>query len=310
MELNPDAHVDTSQVEDGRGGGGGGMGGLSIPMGGGGGGGKGGIVGLVIGLLVLLVGGGFGANAVLGGDGGGDSGAGDNTTISQECADSQADRTKQQDCQITLYVNSIQSFWQAEQPKVTGKPYTPVDTHLFSGQVQTGCGAADAGVGPFYCPNDKKVYIDLTFFNELASRFGATGQFAQAYVLAHEYGHHVQDMLGTLADVDRQQQRDPNNPNITVPLELQADCYAGVWMKYAAQTKDSSGKPIFTNVSDQDVKDAVNAARSVGDDAIQKQAGQQIDPKEFTHGSAEQRGQWTTTGYTSGDPKACNTFGN
>jgi uncharacterized protein len=305
MELNPDAHVDTSQVEDGRGGGGG-MGGLRIPVGGGGGG-RGGIIGLVIGIIVLLAGGGVGANAIFGG--GGDGGGSDNTAISQECADTQADRTKQQDCQITLYVNSIQAFWQTELPKVSGRQYTPVDTHLFSGQVTTGCGAADAGVGPFYCPNDKKVYIDLTFFDELANRFGAKGQFAQAYVLAHEYGHHVQDLLGTLADVNRQQQRDPNNPNITVPLELQADCYAGVWTRYASQTKDQSGKPIFTNVTDKDIQDAVNAARSVGDDAIQQQAGQQVNPQEFTHGSAAQRGQWTVTGYSSGDPKACDTFG-
>ncbi len=304
MELNPNAHVDTSQVEDARGSGGGGGSGLGgLPIGGG----KG-IIGLVIGILVLLGGGGYGATQVFGGGGG--SSPTDNGSISAECADSNADRTKQEDCQIALYVDSIQAFWQTELPKAYGKTYQPVKTHLFSGQTDTGCGAADAGMGPFYCPNDKLVYIDLTFYDELANRFGAKGQFAQAYVLAHEYGHHVQDLNGTMADVDRQEQRDPNNPNITVPLELQADCFAGVWAKYASTTKDDKGNLIFNSITDQDIQDAVNAAGSVGDDAIQKQAGQQVNPDTFTHGSSAQREQWTKTGFSSGDPKACNTFGN
>jgi uncharacterized protein len=300
MELNPNASVDTSQVEDARGGGGGG--GFNLPIGGG----KGGIVGVIVGLIVLLAGGGYGATQVLGGGGGGSS---DNTAISQECADNQADRAQQEDCQVALYVDSIQAFWASEYPKAYGGTYQPVNTHLFSGQTNTGCGAADAGMGPFYCPNDKKVYIDLTFYDELANRFGAKGQFAQAYVLAHEYGHHVQDLNGTMADVDRQEQRDPNNPNITVPLELQADCFAGVWARYAATTKDSKGNLIFNKITEQDIQDAVDAAGSVGDDAIQKQAGQQVNPDSFTHGSSAQREQWTKTGYSSGDPKACHTFG-
>jgi uncharacterized protein len=303
IELNPDAHVDTSQVEDARGSGGGGR--LGLPLGGGGGG-RGGIVGVIVGLIVLLAGGGYGANQILGG--GGDGGS-DNTAISQECGDNQADRAQQEDCQVALYVDSIQGFWTSEYPQAFGGTYQPVATHLFSGQVSTGCGAADAGMGPFYCPNDQKVYIDLSFYDELANRFGAKGQFAQAYVLAHEYGHHVQDLNGTMADVDRQQQRDPNNPNITVPLELQADCLAGVWAKHAATTKDSQGNLIFNKITDQDIQDAIDAAGSVGDDAIQRQAGQQVNPDTFTHGSSAQREKWTKTGYSTGDPKACNTFG-
>jgi uncharacterized protein len=302
MELNPNASVDTSQIEDARGSGGGG-GGLRLPLGGGGG--KGGIVGLIVGLIVLLAGGGYGVTQ-LGGGGGGSS---DNTAISQECGDTQANRSQQEDCQVALYVDSIQAFWTAEYPKAFGGTYQPVTTHLFSGQTNTGCGAADAGMGPFYCPNDRKVYIDLSFYDELANRFGAKGQFAQAYVLAHEYGHHVQDLNGTMADLDRQQQRDPNNPNITVPLELQADCLAGVWAKYAATTKDKNGNLIFNKVTEQDIQDAVDAAGSVGDDAIQKQAGQQVNPDTFTHGSSADREKWTKTGYSTGDPKACNTFG-
>jgi predicted metalloprotease len=291
MELNPDAHVDTSQVEDGRGGGGGGL-----PLGGGG---RGGLVGLVIGIIVLLAGGGYGATQVLGG--GGDSGGGDNTTINQECADSNADRTKQLDCQNTLYINSIQAFWTAELPSVFGKDYQPVDTHFFEQQVSTGCGAADSGAGPFYCPNDKKVYIDQSFYQELTDRFGAKGQFAQAYVLAHEYGHHVQDLLGRMAGVDTNAE--------SVMLELQADCYAGVWAKHATETRDSKGNAIFTSITDQDIQDAIEVAGKIGDDALQKQAGQEVNPDTFTHGTSAQRQHWLSTGYSTGDPKACDTFG-
>ncbi len=303
MELNQDAQIDTSQVEDQRGGGGGGLGGM-LPIGGGG---RGGLIGVVITVLLVLVGGGVGASQLFGGSGGGNT---DNTNINQECSSGNPDRLQNTDCRNTLFVNSIQNFWQTELPQVFGRPYQPADTVFFASQTSTGCGAADSGMGPFYCSVDKKVYIDLTFYQELQTRFGAKGEFAQPYVLAHEYGHHAQDLVGTEGQVQRAEQRDPGRANqYSVMLELQADCFAGVWAAHATRTKDASGRPLITSITQQDIQDAVNAAGSVGDDTIQKQAGQQVNQDKFTHGSAAQREQWFTTGYQSGDPKACNTFG-
>ncbi|WP_027344675.1 KPN_02809 family neutral zinc metallopeptidase [Hamadaea tsunoensis] len=298
MSLNENADVDTSQVTDVRGSGGGGGGGFRM---------GGGLIGTLVTLALLVIGGITGVN-VLGGGGGGD-GSGDNSTVQQECATTNPDRTKNEDCRNILYINSIQAFWQTELPDVYSQPYQKVNTVFFSQAVNTGCGQADSGVGPFYCPEDKRVYIDLTFYDELASRFGAKGQFAQPYVLAHEYGHHVQDLLGTEADVNKQQQSDPGAANqLSVKLELQADCYAGVWAKHATETKTASGKPIFTSVTQQDLDQALQAAASIGDDKIQQQSGGRIDESKFTHGTAQQRHDWLLKGYTTGDPKACDTF--
>src|SRR5581483_6802720 len=187
--------------------------------------------------------------------------------------------------------------------------YQKVDTVYFSNAVNTGCGAAESGMGPFYCPLDHKVYIDLSFYDELANRFGAKGQFAQPYVLAHEYGHHVQSLLGTEQQVRRQQQRDPDNANeLSVRMGLQADCFAGVWAKHAPETTDASGRPIFKSVTQEDINQALDAAASIGDDVIQKQAGGSVNESKFTHGSAAQRKGWFATGYDSGDPRQCDTF--
>jgi predicted metalloprotease len=306
MSLNENAEIDTSQVEDqrGSGGGGGGIGGIPIPIGGGGRGG--GMIGLIITVILVLAGGGFAGSQLLGGGGG----QTDNSKLNQACSTANPDRLKRLDCRNTLYVNSIQNFWQTELPQVFGQQYQPADTVFFSQRTVTGCGAADSGVGPFYCPPDRKVYIDLTFYTELTNRFGARGEFAQPYVLAHEYGHHVQDLLGTEAAMRRAAQRDPGNENkLSVMLELQADCYSGVWSAHATQTRDAKGQPIFTQVTQQNIQDAVNAAGAVGDDTIQKQAGRQVNPDTFTHGTSAQREQWFTQGYRTGDPKACNTFG-
>ena len=304
MALNDNAQIDTSQVEDRRGsGGGGGLGGISL----GGGGGRGGIVGLIIGVIVLLAGGGYAGTQLLGGGGGGQS---DTGNLDKTCSTANPNRLQQTDCRNALYVNSIQNFWQTELPQVFGKPYQPADTVFFARQTSTGCGAADAGMGPFYCPADKKVFIDLSFYDELTNRFGAKGEFAQPYVLAHEYGHHVQDLLGTEAAMDRARQRDPGNANrYSVMLELQADCYSGVWTAHATQTRDAGGQPIFKQVTQQDVQDAITAAGSVGDDAIQKQAGQRVNQETFTHGSSQDREKWFNQGYRTGDPKQCDTFG-
>jgi uncharacterized protein len=171
---------------------------------------------------------------------------------------------------------------------------------LFREGVDTGCGVADSGVGPFYCPTDEKVYIDLSFFEELKRRFGAPGDFAQAYVLAHEIGHHVQKVLGINEQVRRAQEANARQQNpLSVKLELQADCFAGVWAHSTGQR----------NILDPgDVEEAMGAASAVGDDNIQKMSRGSINPESFTHGSSEQRMHWFTEGYRSGSPAACNTF--
>jgi uncharacterized protein len=298
MELNRDAQIDTSQVEE-RGSAAGG--GLRIPVGGG----RGGVVGLIVTVIVLLAGGGFAGSQLLGGGGGAPSGGG----LSQECATTNPDRLDSLDCRNVLYINSIQDFWQSALPDTLGAAYQESDTEFFRGQTQTGCGPADSGTGPFYCPADRKVHIDLSFYQQLTDEFGAKGEFAQPYVLAHEYGHHVQDLVGTMAKVNRAEQAGGATASrFSVMLELQADCYAGVWARHATETRDAAGRPIFTSVTAQDIQDAVDAAGSVGDDAIARQAGQRVNPDSFTHGSSAQREHWFSQGYRTGQPQGCDTF--
>jgi predicted metalloprotease len=299
MELNERADVDTSSIEDRRGGGGGGGGGFPIPIPTSGGG----IVGLIVTLLAVLVGGGFGVNAITN-----DDQPADNSAIEQRC--SSADKLELLDCRNGLYITSIQNWWSKRLPESFGEQYQKATTVYFEQAVNTGCGSADSGVGPFYCPADHKVYIDLTFYRVLADQLGARGEFAQPYVLAHEYGHHVQSLIGTEAQMRRQQERDPGDANeLSVKLELQADCYAGAWAKNATQTKDADGDPIFKSITDQDIQEGLDTAAAIGDDTLQQQSGQQVNPDAFTHGTSAQRQQWFRTGYDSGDPKACDTFG-
>jgi predicted metalloprotease len=185
----------------------------------------------------------------------------------------------------------------------SGQSYTPTTLVLFSGATQSGCGAASSQTGPFYCPADQKVYLDLGFFEDLRTRFGAAGDFAQAYVLAHEVGHHVQQQTGIAAEVRRLQQEagDQGRVNdLSVRMELQADCLAGVW----AQTVYEAG-----DLEPGDIDEGLRAASSVGDDRIQEGAGMAVNPETWTHGSAEQRSSWFNRGYDSGDPAACDTFG-
>nr|MDT0659612.1 neutral zinc metallopeptidase [Micromonospora sp. DSM 115978] len=298
MELNENARIDTSQISDRRGSGGG-IGGLPIP------GGGGGLVGIVITLLAVLVGGGFGINAMTG-DGGEPA---DNAGLEQRCA--AEDALSQLDCRNTLYVNSIQAWWRVALPQHFGERYQETDTVFFDQAVSTGCGQAGSGVGPFYCPADRQVYIDLTFYQVLAEQLGASGEFAQPYVLAHEYGHHVQTLLGTEAQVRRQQERDPGGANeLSVMMELQADCYAGAWASNATGTADEAGQKIFTSITEQDIREGLDTAAAIGDDTIQERSGGgRIDESKFTHGSAEQRQEWFKRGHDSGDPTACDTFG-
>jgi uncharacterized protein len=297
MSLNEDAQIDTSQVSDVRRSGRGGIGGLPI--------GRGGLVGTLITLALLVVGGITGVNVIGGDDGGGQDGG----ELAQACSTANPDRLELRECRNALYVNSIQDYWEEALPQSMGEPYQHTDTFYFSRLVDTGCGQADSGVGPFYCPVDGHVYIDLTFYDELARRFGAEGEFAQPYVLAHEYGHHVQNLLGTSEQVRRAQQREPANANrYSVLLELQADCYAGVWAKHAATTTDRSGQRIFTSVTQRDIDQALDAAAAIGDDVIQRRSGGPIDESAFTHGTADQRKDWFSRGYGTGEPRQCDTF--
>lgn len=295
--FNRKGKLDTSQVEDRRGQ-------RMGPMGGGLGAlaGGGGVVGIVITLAVLLLsgsltgsgGGGLGGLAPLDG-----TTAGNDSTISQDCQTG-ADAAERDDCRMVAYVNSIQEYWTEEYQR-RGDEYQPSTTVFFTGQVSTGCGTASSAVGPFYCPADDKVYIELEFFDLLRERFGAQGgDFAPAYVLAHEYGHHIQDIEGSLS----QSQQDPQGEDSgAVRVELQADCFAGVWAKNAAATG------IITSLAREDIVDALSAAEAVGDDRIQEQTQGQVNPETWTHGSSEQRQEWFSTGYDTGDPDACDTFG-
>jgi uncharacterized protein len=201
---------------------------------------------------------------------------------------------------FSVYVfTNVQRSWE-KTFAAEGKPYRHAELVLYSGAVNTGCGGASSAVGPFYCPADGRVYLDLSFYQELSDQLQAPGDFAWAYVIAHEMGHHVQDELGTSDEVDRERSRNPDEANsLSVRLELQADCYAGVW----AGTVYASG-----DLQSGDLKEAVTASAAVGDDRLQRQATGSVNPDTFTHGTSEQRMKWLQTGYRSGDPGDCDTF--
>jgi predicted metalloprotease len=198
---------------------------------------------------------------------------------------------------VSFVLDSTQNFWR----RALGPEYPDAKLVLFRGATQTACGVGQSQSGPFYCPGDQKVYIDLDFFEELKTRFGAPGDFAQAYVLAHEIGHHIQNVTGTEPKVRRMQQQRPEMANqLSVRMELQADCYAGVWAHDAARQN---------LIEPGDLGEGLGAAAAVGDDRLQKQATGRVQPEAFTHGTSAQRMQWFKRGYDSGDPQSCDAFG-
>ncbi len=290
--FNKDARLDTGQVQDRRKSGGAVVGGL--------GGGA-----AIIAVILALI---FGGNPL--GEGGENpldqfiqqptSEQGDEQPDIAEC-ETGADAEARQDCRIVAYVNSIQEFWTDEFARHDAE-YVMSVTTLFAGSTQTGCGFAQAQTGPFYCPPDQGVYLDLGFFQQLETQLGAQGgPFAEAYVLAHEYGHHIQNLTGVLA---RAQNRDTGPDSDAVKIELQADCYAGLWAHHA------EGTETLQTLSQEDIEIGLDAAATVGDDHIQSQMGGQVHPESWTHGSSEQRQQWFMTGYQTGDFFACDTFAN
>ncbi|MBC7925440.1 MAG: neutral zinc metallopeptidase [Bryobacteraceae bacterium] len=273
----------SGDVEDQRGGGGGGMG-----FGGGRGVGIGGL--LIAGVLSVIFGRDFITPLLF-------SGGEAQPTGQARPVDDARSRAEEPKVQFVSFVlDDAQNTW----TKLLGERYQRARLVLFRDVVQSACGSADSATGPFYCPGDQKVYIDLSFYDELDRRFGAPGDFAQAYVLAHEVGHHVQTLLGISGKVRRAQQGNPGSANqLSVRLELQADCFAGVW---GHSTKQRG------ILEAGDVEEGLAAAAAVGDDRLQKQGRGTVSPESFTHGSSEQRMSWFRKGFESGDVQACDTF--
>lgn len=294
MQFNEGAELDLSQVSDQRG-----VGGRVAGVGGGLG-----VVGLIVYFLIQqftgiqlptsgLESGGLSPNSQV-----------ESGQLAEKCKTG-ADANRDSDCRVVATINSIQAFW-TDQFARSGRSYQVTKTNFFRNSVNTRCGNATSAVGPFYCPADSQVYIDLDFFNELRTKFGAQGgPFVEAYVLAHEYGHHVQNLLGTS---DRVSSRTGPTSD-SVRLELQADCYAGAWAKAATTTPSANGQPLITNITQDDVNAALDAAARIGDDFIQRElGGGRVDTTKFSHGTSQQRQKWFTTGLQTGDPARCNTF--
>lgn len=279
MTIRRGARLDPSQVRDRRGV----SPGKGIALGGG-------LAGIVALVLVLLMGG--DPSQLTGALSGEQVGTGQENDLSDECRTG-ADAAERDDCRIVAYVNSVQAYWSGA---VQG--YRQAPTTFFSGGANTACGYADSRVGPFYCPGDGGIYIDLGFFDALQSDFGAKGgELAEAYIIAHEYGHHVQNLLG-----DLQAGGGAGAESLAVRTELQADCYAGVWASHAVETG------YLEPITAAQVAQALDAAAAVGDDRIQQNMQGWVNPETWTHGSSAQRQTWFRVGWETGDPRNCDTF--
>jgi uncharacterized protein len=275
-----------ADVIDVRGGGGGRRGGTALPVGGGVG-----IVGVIIFLAIQLLGGSSGGFQIPAGF--------DTTTRAPGGEPIPADQDPERDLRdFSVYVfNDGQATWERTF-QAQGRPYERAKLVLYRAGVNTGCGSASSAVGPFYCPADRRVYLDLSFYRDMERQLQAGGDFAWAYVIAHELGHHVQQQLGTMAQVDDIRRSDPERANdASVRLELQADCYAGVW-----------ANTVFDQLEPGDLDEAIRASEAVGDDRLQQQAGRRVDPDTFTHGSSAQRRAWFERGRARGEPADCDTF--
>lgn len=295
MTFREGAQLDSNRVKSGGGGRGG-----KIALGGGAG-------GLVIIVLALLFGGDPGS--ILGQL----SGTADNSAESSgtdgsfEQCKTGTDANSDVDCLVIGTVQSLDDVWESELGPQTGVVYVQPEVQIFSGSTNTGCGNATSAVGPFYCPADSTAYFDTSFFQVLVDRFGSSGgQLAQEYVVAHEVGHHIQNQLG---DIGRAQADPQGAQSGAVRVELQADCYAGIWANHAAVIPDSNtGEPFLEPLTDTDIRDALSAASSVGDDRIQQASSGRVNPEGWTHGSSEQRQAWFSVGYRTGQVSACDTF--
>jgi len=291
VKFNRRARLDTSQISDRRGIGRGG----SIAAGGG--------LGAVALLLLALCTGANPASLLDDSTNQIQAQPGSIDNLQTECR-TVADIDENADCRFVLYVNSIQDYWTDEFAR-RGADYPIAVTTFFTGSVTTGCGTASSQVGPFYCPADTGVYLDLGFFDELRTRFGASGSdFGEAYVLAHEYGHHIQNLTGQMQQV----QPGSGPTSGAVRLELQADCYAGVWARHAENNPVEGGEPLITDIDAQDHREGLEAAGVVGDDYIQERFQGTVSPESWTHGSSEQRQRWFDTGFDSGRLESCDTF--
>ena len=291
MRFRRGATLDTDQVTDVRGRR---SGGLAL-----GGGGAGiGVLGVLIYLAITLLSGGGGLGQ-LGQLDNQSIGVGDTpSTIDQDCRTGE-DANNRDDCRIVAVVNSVQTFWNGVFER-SNRRYAYANTVFFTDSIQTGCGYATSAVGPFYCPADKQVYIDLGFFQSVHDQLGVNvTPFVEAYVIAHEYGHHVQDQLGVLGQI-RGSTQGPESKGVR--SELQADCYAGVWAKHAVDTG------LVEELTQADINSGLDAAAAIGDDRIQAKTQGQVNPETWTHGSSEQRRRWFSRGYETGKPAACDTF--
>ena len=288
MEWTPGGT--SSDIEDRRGDSGGGGGGF-LPFGGGGLG----IIGVIVLVVISLV---TGRNFL--GLLGGGSGTPQTQTRSQSDGPVQESAGERRDVQLLSFtLDDVQKFWTATLPEQMGKPYRHAKLVLFRNQTQSGCGAAQEATGPFYCPEDERVYIDLDFWDDLKRLGGNTADFSQAYVLAHELGHHVQDILGIEQKAQQMMQDRSQRSRVSVELELQADCFAGVW----GHSMQERGK-----LDPGDLEGALKNAAAVGDDHIQKMQRGSVSPESWTHGSSAERQGWFSRGMTSGDARQCNTF--